>query len=203
VGAPLFVSFSSRTHLLGDGLLYLRKLSEALSLPDYPRTDRAPLSFWLLHRVGIGLANFGLSAEATFRTFSYASGFLYISGAVRLAAVLATRTRSRVLILFGILTTGTILLYCLLAFACLRDTTSWVPAAVVLGITIPLHLATAALVPSLLLLTSTTERNWRICVPPLVTGSIAVGILASLAFSLSTLANADSLLPILGWKTGK
>lgn len=111
MGALLFVSFSSRTHLLGDGLLYLRELSEALSLPDYPRTDRAPLSFWLLHRVGIGLANFGLSAEVTFRTFSYASGFLYISGAVRLAAVLATRTRSRVLILFGILTTGAIQLY--------------------------------------------------------------------------------------------
>ena len=36
-----------------------------------------------------------------------------------------------------------------------------------------------------------------------MTGSIAVGILASLAFSLSTLANADSLLPILGWKTGE
>ncbi len=141
VGLLLFVSFSSRVHLLGDGLLYLRELSETLSLPEYPRMDRAPLSFWLLHRMGVGLASLGVSAEMTFRSFSYASGFLYIVGAIRLAAVLAERTTSRYLILFGLLTssyiqlyfgyietyplvTTGILLYCLLAFASLRGTTT-------------------------------------------------------------------------------
>ncbi|MFC1525239.1 tetratricopeptide repeat protein [Candidatus Latescibacterota bacterium] len=175
-GSIAFVSLSSATHLLGDGYLYLREMGESI-WQTAPRTDRAPLAFWLirtLHQLG---EPFGSSAETTYRTYSYISGVLYLLLSLPLARILGRSRLERMTVLAFLLTPGFlplffgyvenysmlfpgILLYLLVALQTLRRRLPLWVAAGLLGVLIPLHLALVTLAPSLLAL-AIQKTDWR------------------------------------------
>ncbi len=82
------------------------------------------------------------------------------------------------------------------------------PAAVTLGIVIPLHVATAALLPSLILLSPASHGSgvrWDACLPSVAAGSIAYVILSLLGFNFVDLVSSDgaSMLPIVAAGTSQ
>ena len=76
-GLLLFVTLASAAHLLGDGGLLLNELPHTVRL-DIFRVDRAPFLFWILRELHSLGQLFELTAESTFRLYSYASGFAYL-----------------------------------------------------------------------------------------------------------------------------
>ena len=168
VGGILFIGLHAKAHLLGDGYLYIRELDKGLWQAT-PRTDRAPLSFWMIrmfHQIGGSLWG---SAETTYRIYSHASGILYLIQIPFVGWILGRDRPERIIIVGLLLTPGylqlffgyvetypflfpTILFFLLTGSLVLKKKLSlWVPSAI-LGILIPLHFMTAALVPSLLIL---------------------------------------------------
>ena len=168
VGGISFIVLNAKTHLLGDGYLYIRELDKGLWQAT-PRTDRAPLSFWMIrtfHQIGGSLWG---SAETTYRIFSQASGILYLIQIPFVGWILGRDRPERIIIVGLLLTPGylqlffgyvetypflfpTILFFLLTGSLVLkRKLPLWVPSAI-LGILIPLHFMMAALVPSLLIL---------------------------------------------------
>ncbi|MDP6779803.1 MAG: tetratricopeptide repeat protein [Candidatus Latescibacteria bacterium] len=164
----VFIIARSVTHLLGDGLLFVRELG-AGTWQHLPRADRAPLAFafvGVLYDLG---ASVWSSAADPYRILSVASGVLYVLLALQIAHTLGSRGVEKALVLGLLLTTGSlqlffgyvenypllhagILFYLLLSLHALRGRLpTFVPAAV-LGILVPLHFTATALVPSLLVL---------------------------------------------------
>ena len=166
-GLLVFWSTRSVVHLLGDGIMLMRELDDFWS--EVPRTDRAPLTFWIvrgLHRAG---ASAWHSAETTYRIFSCVSGILYLVVARYAARLLGKDALERFLILALLLGAGYMqlffayvenyaflfpfmLLYLLLGIRVLNGRlTIWWPAAL-LGVLMALHITMMTLVPSLLAL---------------------------------------------------
>ncbi len=161
----LLISLQSATHLLGDGLLLVRELGSAV-WRDTPRIDHAPLTFWLIESLHEVAHLVSISAESTYRLYSYASGILYLVVALRVAGTIGSSVSRKVLITAFLLTPAYIqlffgyaenysllfpgiLAYLLLCFECLHGRLPiWAPA-VLLGFLIPLHFTAAALAPSL------------------------------------------------------
>lgn len=181
VGAGLlFVAFSSAVHLLGDGYLYIRELDEGIWQRG-PRTDRAPLTFFLvrrLHDLGRGVWGDG---ESTYRLYSYLSGVLFVLVVLWVSRKLG-RSRVERVVLAAILLSGgfvqvffgyvenyalhlvLLLLYLALGVRAIDHRRfPWAPA-VVLGVLLALHLAFLSVLPSLAVLVflcSKVERPWR------------------------------------------
>ncbi len=166
-GLMVFWSMRSAVHLLGDGIMLMRELDDFWS--EVPRTDRAPLTFWIvrgLHRAG---ASAWHSAETTYRIFSCVSGILYLVVARYAARLLGKGALERFLILALLLGAGYMqlffayvenyaflfpfmLLYLLLGIRVLNGRlTVWWPAAL-LGVLMALHITMMTLAPSLLAL---------------------------------------------------
>ena len=164
----LLISLQSATHLLGDGLLLVRELGSAV-WKEMPRIDHAPLTFWLIESLHNVAQRVSLSAESTYRLYSYTSGILYLVIVLRLARTIGSSASQKVLITAFLLTPAYIqlffgyaenysplfpgiLAYLLLCYHSLHGRLPiWVPAAL-LGSLIPLHFTATALAPSLIAL---------------------------------------------------
>ena len=166
-GFVVFWGMRSAVHLLGDGIMLMRELEDFWS--EIPRTDRAPLTFWIirgLHRAGSAVWD---SAETTYRIYSCVSGILYVVVVRYAARFLGKDALERFLILALLLGAGfmqlffayvenyailfpIMLLYLLLGIRALQGrVTLWAPAAL-LGIMMALHIAMMTLAPSLVAL---------------------------------------------------
>lgn len=167
VGLLVFWGMRSAVHLLGDGIMLMRELDDFWS--DIPRTDRAPLTFWIirgLHRAGAPIWE---SAETTYRVFSCVSGVLYLVAVGYAARLLGKDSLERFLTVAFLLGAGYMqlffgyvenyaflfpfmLLYLLLGIRTIEDRAAlWAPAAL-LGVLMALHITMMTLAPSLLAL---------------------------------------------------
>jgi tetratricopeptide (TPR) repeat protein len=167
LAAAVFLAVPASTHLLGDGLLHLgdlqRLTASGASFSEVSwANENAPLANWMvwtLHRAG-GWA----SPVTTFRVLGLVCGVPYVLVAARASWLLAADGAGRALLLGPLLAAGylqlfagyaelyaplppLILLY-LAAGGSRPGSVPWAPA-VLLGILIPLHFATATLWPSL------------------------------------------------------
>ncbi len=164
-------------HLLGDGYLLIREL-DAEAWERLSRTDRAPLSFWLLVRLHRAILYVGGDAELTYRLVSTASGILYgilISPVARAISPTESSTGivSGVLLTAGYLPLflgyvenyaplypGMMCLVWLLARS-VREGRDLVAAGILLGVLVTLHFTTASLIPGLLFAAwATRSRGW-------------------------------------------
>ena len=166
-GLLVFWGMRSAVHLLGDGIMLMRELDDFWS--DIPRTDRAPLTFWIirgLHRAGAPIWE---SAETTYRVFSCVSGIMYLVAVGYASRILGKDALERFLIMAFLLGAGYMqlffayvenyaflfpfmLLYLLLGIRAIEGRTAlWAPAAL-LGVLMALHITMMTLAPSLLAL---------------------------------------------------
>lgn len=161
----VFVVLSSASHLLGDGYGLLIKLEGG----NWPDRFRAPLAYALidsLYHVGSALR---ISAENTYRIYSYISGILFVLLAFPVASTLGKSNRDKSLVLAFLLSAGymqqffgyvenyalnmpCILLYILVGLHSLRQRLPLYVPALVLGVLLALHPALAVFGPSLLVL---------------------------------------------------
>ncbi len=176
-GLVAFWGMRSAVHLLGDGIMLIRELDDFWS--EIPRTDRAPLTFWIirgLHRAGASVWD---SAEITYRIFSCVSGILYLVVVRYAARILGNDALERFLILALLLGAGFVqlffgyvenyaflfpimLLYLLLGIQTLDGRVPlWAPAAL-LGVLMALHITMLTLVPSLVALAIFRYRADRV-----------------------------------------
>ena len=157
------VAYPSAVHLLGDGYLLIREL-DAEAWERLARTDRAPLTFWILIRLHRVLHWAGQDAEFTYRAVSVLSGLAYAVLSPVVAATLSEERRRRTIISAFLLTAGYVQLFCgyvenyaplypgmLLLIALLINAVRkrgplW-PASLLLGILCSLHFSTAFLIP--------------------------------------------------------
>ena len=162
----LFINFRSAIHLLGDGYLYVREL-DAESWETVSRSDRAPLTFWIIRQIHwFGRSVWG-SAEITYRIVSISSGALYIFFAFIFSGRMAANRMERSIVLVFILTAGFLelffgyvenyaplfpgmLIYILLGIKTLQDETRTIAFAVTLGFLLTLHFVMILFVPSFL-----------------------------------------------------
>lgn len=173
-GLLVFWGMRSAVHLLGDGIMLMRELEDFWS--EIPRTDRAPLTFWVvrgLHRAAGAFA--WTSAETTYRLFSCLSGILYLVVVRYAARLLGKDALERFLIFVLLLGAGYMqlffayvenyaflfpfmLLYLLLGIRALEGRLAiWWPAAL-LGVLMALHITMMTLAPSLLALAILKSR---------------------------------------------
>ena len=175
-GLLVFWGMRSAVHLLGDGIMLMRELDDFWS--DVPRTDRAPLTFWIirgLHRAG---ASIWESAEITYRIYSCVSGILFLVAVGYAARILGKDAIERFLIMTLLLGAGYMqlffgyvenyaflfpfmLLYLLLGIRAIEGRAAlWAPAAL-LGVLMALHITMMTLAPSLLALAVFKVRTDR------------------------------------------
>ena len=225
VSIGVFWSFRTAVHFLGDGYLYLRELDGG-SLESLSRSDRAPMTFWLMrqfHSVGKDL--WGL-AETTYRVMSVFSGGLFVWVAFAISGRLGKNRLERSLMLCLLLTAGYVqvffgyvenygllfpgvLFYILLSYRALRGELSPLVPAVALGILTTLHFTMISLGPSLLALLwyrqrevvdKQTGRRWAQTALPLAAASAtflaALLLIGVSPFSLLDLAGRSHLLPL-------
>ncbi len=162
-GSTAASAFPSAVHLLGDGYLYLSELPESTI-----RVDHSPLSFWLV-RLLYEIGKSSLSAESTYRLYSYLSGLAYVALLLPLARAIAVDRAGRAAVIAFLLTAGyaqvffgyvetyglvyaATLLYLFVGVEVIRARLSSVAAGLTLGVIIPLHFLLVCLVPSLLVL---------------------------------------------------
>jgi len=225
-GAVLFVGFRSAVTLLGDGEVHLQLLGRWATDP-VPSRVNAPLGYTLLALLHRLAAPVGLSLEGTARAASVLAGVVYCATCVPLARVLGRDDVERSVILGMLITPGFLQLFfgyvetyalptaALLLFvgsgvmAIRGAVRAWVPA-VVLGVLIPIHLVTLAVLPSLLFL-AVPARDGEPGPIPRDAGRRALGVglalvvaaalLAGIGFSPSAwraTRSAANLLPLLG-----
>ena len=167
-----FVALSSASHLLGDGYGVLLKLESG----NWPDRYRAPLAYALietLHRAGSTL---WLSAENTYRIYSYISGILFLLLAFPVASVLGKSNRDKSVVLAFLLSSGYmqlffgyvenyalnmpgLLLYILVGLHSLRQRLPLYVPALVLGVLLALHPAHSVFAPSLLFIAWQAYRH--------------------------------------------
>lgn len=206
----LFVAATSAVDLLGDGFLYIRELDHAADPADIPRTDRAPLTFVLVRFLTGWARSHDLGADVVYRALSYASGFGYVCVAVAFCRATADTARARTVLLISLLTVGSIQLFCgyaenyailhlgamaylLFAFTALRTGRPAWRAAACLGVLLPVHLSSGALLPSLLMLSARRRQNrLHAILPLLVCVAIAVPLLAASGFDLNAFLDRAS-----------
>jgi Tfp pilus assembly protein PilF len=162
ISVPLLIVFSSSTHLLGDGQLYLRDLG-GLAWEGNPREERAPLVFWIiraLYELG------GRDPELTYRLYSWISGLLFALVAVFAAGAVGKNSTQRKVIFGLLLSSGVVqiffgyvenyalplvaqLSFIVLAMLAVQGRASPWFAAVAFGVALSLHLSMIALIPAL------------------------------------------------------
>ncbi|MDE2886727.1 MAG: tetratricopeptide repeat protein [Gemmatimonadota bacterium] len=102
-----FVLLSSARNFLGDGY----RLMQAPAADKWTSMLRAPLTYTIiqnLHNIGSAIWE---TVENTYRTYSYASGVLYVLFAFPVANILAKNTLERAVVLAFLLTAGYIQLF--------------------------------------------------------------------------------------------
>ena len=174
-GLLLFVTLASAAHLLGDGGLLLNELPHTVRL-DIFRVDRAPFLFWILRELHSLGQLFELTAESTFRLYSYASGFAYLllippiartaekerPGGALVAGFLLTPACLQLFCgyveTYPLLATG-LLLYLWCGLRVLRGELSPAWSAGLLGILLACHFMLVTLIPSLVYLVWRRGRN--------------------------------------------
>ena len=112
-GLLVFWSMRSAVHLLGDGIMLMRELEDYWS--EIPRTDRAPLTFWIVRALHRGGASAWHSAETTYRIFSCVSGILYLVVVRYAARLLGKDALERFLILALLMGAGYMQLFSLMS----------------------------------------------------------------------------------------
>ena len=166
-GGVAFIGLRSAVHLLGDGYLRLRELTDA-TFGTALQASNAPLALWAIKTLyGAGLT--GTSPELTYRVYSVLSGMLYLLTALFAARVLGRDGRERSVLLGFAVTPGfvalffgyvetyallmpAIMIYLVTGIQTLRGRWPlWLPAGI-LGALIPLHLTLVTFVPSLVVL---------------------------------------------------
>ncbi|MDE2998986.1 MAG: tetratricopeptide repeat protein [Gemmatimonadota bacterium] len=204
-GLLVFWGMRSAVHLLGDGMMLMRELENFWS--EVPRTDRAPLTFWIvrgLHRAG---GSAWISPETTYRLFSCLSGILFLIVARYVARLQGKNALERFLILVLLLGGGYMqlffayvenyaflfpfmLLYLLLGIRVIEGRLAiWWPAAL-LGVLMALHITMMTLAPSLLALAILEGRTKRLSgtsVPGLSAAKAGFAILLSAVVFFGTL----------------
>jgi tetratricopeptide (TPR) repeat protein len=156
--------WSSAIPLLGDGQLHIRELSGG-QWESQPRTDRAPLTFWLMHQVNVLAGSLGTPANV-YGWFSQASGFVFIALSALMSKRFSGERNGQLTIFLVLVTQGyvqlffgygenyailfpMVLLYLGLCQGTMEGRTPvWIPA-VVLGVTVAMHFVTLALAPAL------------------------------------------------------
>ena len=104
----VFVGLRSSAHLLGDGYLVLRELSEGI-LHRSVQGVNAPLAFWMvesLHMIG------GVPPGTAYRVYSWVAGVFYLILACVCAQRLGKGRAEHTLILGMLMTPGLIQLFC-------------------------------------------------------------------------------------------
>ncbi|MDE2890201.1 MAG: tetratricopeptide repeat protein [Gemmatimonadota bacterium] len=208
-GLLVFWGMRSAVHLLGDGIMLMRELEDFWS--EIPRTDRAPLTFWIvrgLHRAAGAFA--WTSAETTYRLFSCLSGILFLVVVRYTARLLGKDALERFLIFALLLGAGYMqlffayvenyaflfpfmLLYLLLGIRALEGRLAiWWPAAL-LGVLMALHITMMTLAPSLLALAILKGRAEGVSG---TTGPGRLTVRAAFAILLSTVVFFGALLLI-------
>lgn len=183
----MFYLFPSTTHFLGDGALLLREL-EQTNAGEMHLPDRAPLVFYL---IGL-LKNLGITAEMTYRLYSWMSGVLYVLLAFWAAHKIGQEQAQKIialglflspgfmLLFFGYIETYALLLpmnmaYLLASLYAIQDKRAIYVPAILLGILIPLHLMHILLVPSLIICAHRQVQKGVISL--IITGGIACALL--------------------------
>ena len=205
VALSAFIVLSSARHFLGDGYLLLRKL-EVDTLKDQ---HRAPLTFAFIRALHYAGRAFWETAENTYRTYSYASGVLYVLLAFPAAAAFKNALEKSIVLAF-LLTTGYmqlffgyvenyalympgLLLYLLLGLRTLENRMPlWAPA-LVLGLLLALHQAFAVFGPSLLFLAYRTWRQGRETVPSKKNTAATVAALCCVPVSMAALLELSGI----------
>jgi Flp pilus assembly protein TadD len=162
----LALALPSALHFLGDGYLLIRELDSG-AWDTLSRTDRAPLTFWMLtrlHHVALAMGN---NAESVYRTVSVISGLGYAFLVPLVASRLSSDGRRQTCIVLSLLTAGylqlflgyvenyaplypgMLLLILSLVNSLTRQGPLW-PAALTLGLLCALHFSTVTLFPGLL-----------------------------------------------------
>ncbi len=211
-GLVVFWGVRSAVHLLGDGIMLMRELDDFWS--EIPRTDRAPLTFWIIRGFHWAGAAVWDSAETTYRIYSCVSGILYLVVVRYAARFLGKDALERFLILALLLGAGfmqlffayvenyallfpIMLLYLLLGIRTLEGRAPlWAPAAL-LGAMMALHITMMTLAPSLVALailkgraegisgSATHGRSAaRAALAMLVSGVVFLGALMLIQFDL-------------------
>lgn len=103
----LFVALRSALHLLGDGYLMLREVEMRAV-----RSGNEPLALYVLDQLHIVGLRLGANAEQVLRTYSYASGVLYVLLAFSAAAALRGESAERRLVTAALLTAGYMQIFC-------------------------------------------------------------------------------------------
>ncbi len=224
-GIGMFSSFTSAVHLLGDGYLYVREL-ESASQEALARSDRAPLTFWLMkqvHWIGKGLWG---TAETTYRVMSIVAGGLFIGMAFVLSGRLGANRLARSLILVLLLTGGYVqvffgyvenyallfpgmLVYILLGYRALQGELSPIFPAIALGFLTAIHFSMISFAPSLMVVLWPRQREqmtghmgsrWGQALLPMLAASgtffVALLLIGVSPFSLLDLAGRSHLLPL-------
>ena len=172
-----FVALSSARNFLGDGY----RLMQAPGADKWTSLLRAPLTYTIiqtLHNIGSSIWE---TVENTYRTYSYASGVLYVLFAFPVANILGKDTLERAIVLAFLLTAGYIqlffgyvenyaiympglLLYLYLGLRTCEDRAPLYLPALLLGLLLALHRGFFIFGPSMLLLAyrSFRSRQYRI-----------------------------------------
>ena len=172
-----FILLSSARNFLGDGY----RLMQAPGADKWTSMLRAPLTYTIvqtLHNIGSSIWE---TVENTYRTYSYASGVLYVLFAFPVANILGKDTLERAIVLAFLLTAGYIqlffgyvenyalympglLLYLYLGLRMCEDRAPLYLPALLLGLLLALHRGFFIFGPSMLLLAyrSFRSRQYRI-----------------------------------------
>ena len=169
-----FVSLSSASHLLGDGYGVLIKLEGG----NWPDRYRAPLVYAIVEAMYRAGSSLWLSAENTYRIYSYISGILFVLLAFPVADMIGKTDRDKSVALafvcsagymqlffgyvenYALLVPG-LLLYILVGLQTWRQRLPLYVSAIVLGILLALHPVNVVLGPSLFFLSYHTYNNRR------------------------------------------
>lgn len=200
-----FVLLSSSRHFLGDGY----RLMQAPGADKWTSMLRAPLTYTIVQTLhNIGSATWE-TVENTYRTYSYASGVLYILFAFPVATVLGKNDLERAIVLAFLLTAGYIqlffgyvenyalympglLLYVYLGLRTSEERAPLIAPALLLGLLLALHRGFILFVPSLLFLAYRGYRSRQYRIPTCKNALATVAALSCLP------ASAVSLLAVSG-----
>ena len=174
-----FFLLSSARNFLGDGY----RLMQAPGADKWTSMLRAPLTYTSIQKLhNIGGAIWG-TVENTYRTYSYASGVLYVLFAFPIATVLGKNTLERAILLAFLLTAGYIqlffgyvenyalympglLLYLYLGLRTCKDRAPLFLPALLLGLLLALHRGFLVFGPSLFYLAYRVFRSRQGRIPP-------------------------------------
>ena len=172
VALASFILLSSASHLLGDGYGVLIKLEGG----NWPDRYRAPIAYAIVETLYRASSSLWLSAENTYRIYSYVSGIVFVLLSFPVASVAGNSNRDKSFLLALLLSAGymqlffgyvenyalympVILLYILAGLHNQRQRLPLFVPALILGALLALHPANAVFGPSLLFLSYHDYNN--------------------------------------------